>query len=156
MLESLQANGMRRERFDYVIGNPPYIGYLECCKQKIEFIQKIKDKKDTSITLGNVYGVNLHSIPNNGKKYRPNPNLYAFFIALGLALLKDDGKMAYIIPQTILTAGDLDVLRYHLAHRTTIEKIITFEGNMFIGRGLKQNRPVPTSSLIFVFAKKQP
>ena len=156
MLESLQANGMRRERFDYVIGNPPYIGYLECCKQKIEFIQKIKDKKDTSITLGNVYGVNLHSIPNNGKKYRPNPNLYAFFIALGLALLKDDGKMAYIIPQTILTAGDLDVLRYHLAHRTTIEKIITFEGNMFIGRGLKQNRPVPTSSLIFVLQKSNP
>ncbi len=156
MLESMQANGIKRGRFDYVIGNPPYVGYLECCKQKIEFIQKIKDKKDASITLGNVYGMNLHSIPNNGKKYRPNPNLYAFFIALGLALLKDNGKMAYIIPQTILTAGDLDVLRYHLSNLTTIEKIITFEGNMFIGRGLKQNRPVPTSSLIFVLKKSKP
>ena len=156
MLESLQANGVRRERFDYVIGNPPYIGYNECCKQKIEFTQKIKDHEDVSITLGNVYGMNLHSTPNNRKKYPPKPNLYAFFIALGLALLKNDGKMAYIIPQTILTAGDLDVLRYHLAHRTTIKKIITFEGNMFIGRGLKQNRPVPTSSLIFILQKSKP
>ena len=58
--------------------------------------------------------------PNNGKKYAPKPNLYAFFIALGLALLKNDGKMAYIIPQTILTETDYDVLRYHLANRTTI------------------------------------
>ena len=64
--------------------------------------------------------------------------------------------MAYIIPQTILTETDYDVLRYHLANRTTIEKIITFEGNMFIGRGLKQNRPVPTSSLIFVLQKTKP
>ena len=68
MLESLQENGIRRERFDYVIGNPPYIGYNECCKQKIEFTQKIKDHEDVSITLGNVYGMNLHSTPNNGKK----------------------------------------------------------------------------------------
>ena len=106
--------------------------------------------------MGSVYGVNLNTVPKRKKPYSPKPNLYAFFIALGLALLKDDGKMAYIIPQTILTTGDLDVIRYHLANRTTIEKIITFEGNMFIGRGLKQNRPVPTSSLIFVLQKTKP
>lgn len=156
MLISLQNNSIKRGRFDFVIGNPPYIGYNECCKQKIEFTQKIKDKEDDSITMGNVYDLNLHSIPNIRKKYAPKPNLYAFFIALGLALLKDEGKMAYIIPQTILTAGDLDVLRYHLAYQTTIEKIINFEGKMFIGRGLKQNRPVPTSSLIFVLKKNKP
>ena len=51
MLESLQENGMRRERFDYVIGNPPYIGYNECCKQKIEFTQKI-DKNNNFLLWG--------------------------------------------------------------------------------------------------------
>ena len=106
--------------------------------------------------MGDVYGINLHSVPNNPKKYAPKPNLYAFFIALGLALLKDGGKICYIIPQTILTAGDLDVLRYHLSNDTTIEKIITFGGNLFVGRGLKQNKPVATSSLIFVVKKEQP
>ena len=142
-----------RRRFDYVIGNPPYVGYNECSKQKVLIFELMKRGK---ASLNNIYGVNLHSTPNKPKKYRPNPNLYVFFIALGIALLKDKGKLCFIIPQTILTAGDLDVIRYHLAKFTTILKIITFSGKMFIGRGLKQNKPVATSSLIFVLNKKMP
>lgn len=156
MMESLQKKNGHRGRFDFIIGNPPYIGYNECCKQKQMWTQKIKDKKDTSITMANVYGVNLNTVPGRIKTYSPKPNLYAFFIALGLALLKDGGKICYIIPQTILTASDLDVLRYHLSNNTTIEKIITFGGNLFVGRGLKQNKPVATSSLIFVVKKEKP
>jgi len=142
-----------RRRFDYVIGNPPYVSYNECSKQKVFIFELIKQKEEK---LNNIYGVNLHSTPNKPKKYRPNPNLYAFFIALGIKLLKDKGKLCYIIPQTILTAGDLDVIRYHLAKFTTIEKIIIFGGKMFIGRGLRQNKQVATSSLIFVLNRKMP
>ncbi|OIP04852.1 hypothetical protein CO101_00595 [Candidatus Berkelbacteria bacterium CG_4_9_14_3_um_filter_39_23] len=147
--------GMRHPRrlFDFVIGNPPYIGYNECSRQKILIFDLMKKGE---AKLNDIYGVNLHSVPINRKKYRPNPNLYAFFVALGLALLKDTGKLCYIIPQTILTAGDLDVLRWHLAKFTTIDKIITFGGKMFIGRGLKQNKPVATSSLIIVASKATP
>ncbi|MDD5458813.1 MAG: Eco57I restriction-modification methylase domain-containing protein [Phycisphaerae bacterium] len=141
-----------RRRFDFVIGNPPYIGYNECCKQKLDFTQRIKQKK---LSMADVYGVNLNTVPNRIKPYSPKPNLYAFFIALGLSLLKNDSKICYIIPQTILTANDLDVLRYHLSSNTSIEKLITFVGKMFIGRGLKQNKPVATSSLIFVINSTQ-
>lgn len=112
--------------------------------------------KKREVRLNNIYGVNLHSTPFRTKKSPPKPNLYAFFITLGLALLKDNAKLCYIIPQTVLTAGDLDVLRYHLAKFYTIEKIVTFSGKMFIGRGLKQDRPVPTSSLILVVRRTQP
>jgi len=142
-----------RRRFDYVIGNPPYVSYNECSQQKVLIFEWMKQGK---AKLNNIYGVNLHSIPSKPKKYRPNPNLYTFFIALGIALLKDKGKLCYIIPQTILTAGDLDVIRYHLSKFTTIEKIITFSGKMFIGRGLKQDKPVATSSLVFVLNRKMP
>jgi hypothetical protein len=142
-----------RKRFDFVVGNPPYIDYNECCKQKVLFTQKIKEKK---ILMSNIYGVNLNTVPNRNKPYSPKPNLYSFFIALGIGLLKDKCKICYIIPQTILTANDLDVLRYHLAKYTTIEKIITFEGKMFIGRGLKQKNPVATSSLIFIARHARP
>lgn len=155
MLKSLQEKSGVRERFDFVIGNPPYISYNMCCKQKVDYTIKIKDKNDP-FTMGNVYGMNLNTVPGRIKTYPPKPNLYAFFIALGLGLLKDNGKLCYIIPQTILSANDLDVLRYHLSKFTIIEKLITFHGNMFIGRGLKQNRPVPTSSLIFVLKKHNP
>jgi len=141
-----------RRRFDYVIGNPPYVSYNECSKQSLLTFELIKKGK---VQLSNIYGVNLHSIPNNPKKYAPKPNLYAFFIALGLALLKDNGKLCYIIPQTILTAGDLDVIRYHLSKYTTIEKIVIFNNKMFINRGVKQNKIIPTSSLIFIVSKNK-
>lgn len=142
-----------RRRFDFVIGNPPYVSFKQCSKQKVLFFELMKQRK---LKLSNIYGVNLHSVPDRPKKYAPNPNLYAFFIALGLALLKDEGKLCFIIPQTILTAGDLDVLRYHLAKFTTIEKIVVFGGKMFVGRGLRQTKQVATSSLIFVVRREQP
>jgi len=153
MKKSLENGKIPRRRFDYVIGNPPYVSYNECSKQNVLVFDLIKQG---TVKLNNIYGVNLHSVPNHQKKYSPKPNLYAFFITLGLALLKDNGKLCYIIPQTILTAGDLDVLRYHLAKFTTIEKIITFSGKMFVGRGLKQNKPVATSSLVFVIKRGTP
>jgi len=142
-----------RRRFDYVIANPPYVSYKECSQQGVMVFQLLKKKQ---VQLSNIFGVNLHSIPNNPKKYAPKPNLYAFFLALGLALLKDDGRLCYIIPQIILTTGDLDVLRYHLAKHVTIEKIITFNRNLFIERGLKQKRIIATSSLIIVVGKQAP
>jgi hypothetical protein len=154
MKKSLE-NGpkMLRRRFDYVIGNPPYVGYNECSKQKLLIFELMKQNK---AKLSDIYGLNLHSTPERQKKSPPKPNLYAFFIALGLALLKDDGKLCFIVPRTILTAGDLDVIRYHLSKFTTIERIITFGGQMFTGRGLKQNKPVATSSLILVLSRNLP
>jgi hypothetical protein len=149
----LSMSEIPRRRFDYVIGNPPYISYNKCSKQKFLIFELIKSGK---IHLNDIYGINLHSIPNRRKKYSPKPNLYIFFIALGIALLKNNGKLCYIIPQTVLVNNDFDVIRYHLSKYLTIEKIITFSGKMFIGRGIKQNKEVPTSSLIFVINQKRP
>ncbi|HPI18810.1 MAG TPA: N-6 DNA methylase [Candidatus Kapabacteria bacterium] len=152
--ESVEINDqIPRRKFDYVVGNPPYVGYNECARQGILTFQFIKENK---IKLNDIYGINLHSVKNNPKKYRPNPNLYAFFICLGLALLKDTGKISFIIPQTLLTAGDLDVIRYYLSKFVTINKIVIFENKMFVGRGLNQKKSIPTSSLIFFVQKETP
>ena len=141
-----------RIRFDFVIGNPPYISYNECCRQNLLSFELIKNK---TISLNNIYGVNLHSIENFPKKYPPKPNLYSFFISLGLALSKDNAKVSLIIPQTILTETDYDVIRFHLAKYTTIEKIITFQKKKFIDRGVYKIRDISTSSMIFVITKRQ-
>lgn len=148
-----ERNKKTRTRFDFVVGNPPYVAYNEISQQKLLFVQLMQAKK---LQMSDIYGVNLNTVPGRIKAYSPKPNLYSFFIALGLALLKDGGKICYIIPQTILTSTDLDVLRYHLSSFLTIEKIITFSCNMFVGRGIKQDKPIPTSSLIFIVSKKQP
>ncbi len=151
MIQSMTS--FPRRRFDYVVANPPYISYNECASQGVPFFQMLK--KGT-VKLSDVHGVNLHSIPTNRKKYPPKPNLYAFFIALGLALLKDKARLCYIIPQNILTAGDLDVLRYHLSKYVTIERMVTFNNYLFVERGLKQKEVVPTSSLVIVIKKSVP
>lgn len=154
MKKSLENHkSVSRQKFDFVVGNPPYIGYNASAKMGILFFQMLHNNE---VHLNDVYGINLHSVPNNPKKYSPKPNLYAFFIALGIALLKDGGRLCYIVPQTLLTAGDLDVLRYHLAKFTTIERIIIPDSRMFIGRGIKQESSVATSSLIIVVRRVPP
>jgi hypothetical protein len=157
-------NNELRQRFDFVVGNPPYIGYNECAKRKLlcfEMIKgNIKDSKGNviKIDLSDVYGVNLHSVPKNPKKYAPKPNIYSFFIALANGLLKKGGKMSYIIPQTLLTDTDYDVMRYHLAKNVTIEKIIIFSCKMFVNRGIAhiKKRDIATSSLILIVQKTLP
>jgi len=153
MKQSVEKVNSARRRFDFVIGNPPYIGYNESSRQGVQIVKNIQ-KKD--VQMSDIYGVNLNTVPGRRKAYAPKPNLYSFFIALGWALLKDNGRLCYIVPQTLLTANDLDVLRYHLAKNTRIEKIITFSGNMFVGRGLRQKNAVATSSLIFVVRRSTP
>lgn len=152
---SISPLSFSRRRFDYVIGNPPYISYNNCITQKMLFTQ-LMNKNNKKIYMNNIYGVNLHSAPGNKKNYPPRPNLYAFFVALGIGLLKKDGKLCYIIPQTILTEPNYDVLRYHLSKFTSIEKIIIFNLKMFIGRGIKQKKTISTSSLIIVLQNKLP
>jgi hypothetical protein len=143
-----------RRRFDFVIGNPPYIGYNEASKSVgVKLFQMMKEG---SVKLSNIYGWNLHSAPGRQKKYPPKPNLYAFFLALGFALLKDNGRFCYIIPQTMLTEPDYDVVRHHLSHDYTIESLITFAGKLFVGRGTRQSKEVHTSSLILVATKSRP
>ena len=143
-----------RRRFDFIIGNPPYIGYNECSKLNLKIFTMLQGK-NSRVKLNNIYGWNLHSIPNNQKKYGPKPNLYAFFLALGFASLKENGRFCYIIPQTLLTAGDLDVVRHQLSKEYTIEKLYTFAANLFIGRGTNQKKRIPTSSLIIVCSKRK-
>ncbi len=142
-----------RRRFDFVIGNPPYIGYNQASKAVgVKLFQLMKQR---SVQLSNIYGWNLHSVPGKRKKYPPKPNLFSFFIALGFALLKDDERFCYIVPQTLLTEPDHDVIRYHLSHDYTIETMIVFGGKLFVGRSIDQSKEIHASSLILVCTKRQ-
>jgi type I restriction-modification system DNA methylase subunit len=150
---NVQGSGKKtipRRRFDFVVGNPPYIGYNECAGKGLKTFKLLKQQ---DVSLSDIYGWNLHSAPGRRKKYPPKPNLYAFFVALGFALLKQGGRFCYIVPQTLLTESDYDVLRFTLSHEYVIEKLITFGGHLFVGRGTSQSKQISTSSLILVCSK---
>ena len=143
-----------RRRFDFVVGNPPYIGYNQA--SRAVGVKIFRMMRERSIRLSDIYGWNLHSVPGRRKKYPPKPNLYAFFIALGFALLKEGGRFCYILPQTMLTEPDYDVVRHHLANDHTIDSLIVFSGKLFVGRSTNQKREIYTSSLILVCTKRRP
>jgi hypothetical protein len=132
-------------RYAFVIGNPPYVSYNHAAARGVELLARIKARERS---LADVHGWNLHSAPGRRKKYPPKPNLYAFFLALGVALLAPGGRLAYLLPRTLLTEPDYDVVRHHLAHDVTIDAILQFDAALFEG--------VATSSLVLVCTKTPP
>lgn len=107
--------------FDFIIGNPPYVftrtqGYEEDLKNYYyKLLIKNQIKKDQQ-------GKNIQS----GKL-----NLYTWFILKSLELLKENGVMAFIIPNGLLRTTTYDLVRKYLLEHTKILKIIDLGENIF-------------------------
>lgn len=93
--------------FDVIIGNPPYVD-----------VRKI-DQKTKS------YLFNHFSTAKN------RANLFSIFIERGLSLLKDDGCLGFIIPDTILTHSSFSELRREIVNSYKIIKIANLGSNVF-------------------------
>lgn len=76
------------EKFDFIIGNPPYIAYSDLDKGTRAFI-----KKNFAVCL-------------NGK-----PDYYYAFIEKSIKILTDYGKLAYLIPNNVFKTRFGDRLR---------------------------------------------
>jgi len=137
--------------FDIVIANPPYVSINELSRQKNALINYLKSD---SASLGNFLGINLHSIPGNPKKYPPKPNLYAFFFVLANKLIKNNGFIVFIVPKGVLTAKDLDTLRYFFLNENKISQLLLFKERVFSNRETTAGE-VATSSLIIVLKKSK-
>jgi hypothetical protein len=101
----LLRNGLP-EKFDRIVGNPPYGGWLDY---------------ETRATL---------------KKAFPDFHVretYALFILRCLELLKNDGVLSFIVPDTFLTVAAHRRLREVLLKRTEILEIVTLPSKLFPG-----------------------
>lgn len=112
------------DKFDYIIGNPPYVGqkYLDNDYKKFlykEFEEVYKNKGD----------------------------LYFCFYKKILDLLRQDGKSGIITPRYFMQSPSGKYLRSYLVNNSQIEKIIDFLGaNLFTGLGV--------ASCIVIFGHK--
>ena len=97
------------EKFDYIIGNPPYVNPHDMKKETIKFL---KDKFKT--TQEGVF------------------NIFYAFIENGLKYLKDEGDLEFIIPNNVLTIKSANTLREVLQNEKSIESIIDFSDNISI------------------------
>jgi type I restriction-modification system DNA methylase subunit len=97
-----QKQDKSRRGFDVVIANPPYIRH-----------ERIKEYKND---LERLYP----------EVYTGTSDLYVYFFAQGLRILKTEGVLTFITPNKFLLASYGKKLRQHLSEETAIELLIDF------------------------------
>src|SRR6185437_4250097 len=100
------------ERFDVVMGNPPYVRH--------ELLPRLKD--------------HLGRRPGGYAVHHGMADLYVYFFERGLSLLRSGGRLGFIVSNKWLRAGYAAPLRSLLTRRTAIEHIVDF-GHAPIFRG---------------------
>lgn len=99
------------KKFDLIIGNPPYIRY-----QFFDRIQQIEAEK---------------IFTNSGLKYSKLTNAWVSFIVGSTQLLKERGKIGFVIPAEILQVSYALQLRKFLARTYNKINIISFQKLVF-------------------------
>jgi adenine-specific DNA-methyltransferase len=100
-----------KKRFDLVIGNPPYIRYQYFDKRQQKFAAEIFNK------------ANL--------KYSKLTNAWVSFVVGSSLLLKEQGKIGFVLPAEILQVSYAQTLREFLAHFYNKINIVSFEKLVF-------------------------
>jgi len=100
-----------QKRFDLIIGNPPYIRYQYFDKEQQDSASKIFDK------------ANL--------KYSKLTNAWVSFVVGSSLLLKEEGKIGFVLPAEILQVTYAQTLREFLGHYYNKINIVSFEKLVF-------------------------
>lgn len=113
------------KKFDFIIGNPPYVNTHDMQKETIAYL-----KKEFATTVKGTF------------------NIFYAFIEQSMKHLANDGTLGFIIPNNYLTITAAEPLRRFLSSNQYISRIIDFGENMVFA-------PVRTySSLLFLNKKR--
>lgn len=99
------------ERFDLVVGNPPYIRYQYFDKKQQEYASEIFRRA--------------------GLKYSKLTNAWVSFVVGSSLLLKEKGKIAFVLPAELLQVSYAQPLREYLATFYNKINIVSFERLVF-------------------------
>jgi len=88
------------EKYDYVVGNPPYLFIRDIPYDQRQIIESCNYK-------------------TNDGQY----DYYQIFIELGLKILKNHGSLGYIVPDSLLALSNRSILRKYIYNTTKIKEI---------------------------------
>lgn len=100
-----------KDKFDLIIGNPPYIRYQYFSKEQQELASQIFKGSDL--------------------KYSKLTNAWVSFVVGSSQLLKEQGKIAFVLPAEVLQVSYAQQLREFLAHFYNKINIVSFEKLVF-------------------------
>ncbi|MCZ2298042.1 MAG: Eco57I restriction-modification methylase domain-containing protein [Chitinophagales bacterium] len=100
-----------KKRFDIVVGNPPYIRYQYFDKKQQKEAANIFNKVDL--------------------KYSKLTNAWVSFVVGSSLLLKDNGKIGFVLPAELLQVSYAKTLRNYLSHYFNKINIISFKKLVF-------------------------
>ena len=102
---------LAHEKFDLVLGNPPFIRYQYLSPEQREIQSKI--------------------LINNGMKSNKLINSWVSFLVASVQLLSDEGRIAMVIPAELLQVAYAHDLRLFLTRMLSKITVITFEELVF-------------------------
>lgn len=108
-----------------------------------------------NVIIGNPPYIRVHKLSNEDKKYlwanyevfKAKSDLYACFIQKSIDLLKNNGRVSFIVSNTWLSLESFTTLRRYILDNCEVVKLTTPQGKVF------QDATVET--IIFLFAKNQ-
>jgi adenine-specific DNA-methyltransferase len=100
-----------KKRFDLIIGNPPYIRYQYFDREQQQYASDIFGKASL--------------------KYSKLTNAWVSFVVGSSLLLKDEGKIGFVLPAEILQVSYAQPLREFLSHFYNKINIVSFEKLVF-------------------------
>ena len=101
----------QKERYDLIIGNPPYIRYQYLTEAQREIQAQI--------------------LTSHGMKSNKTINSWVCFLVACVQMLSDKGKIAFVIPAEILQVAYAEDLRLFLTNQLSKITLITFEKLIF-------------------------